>query len=98
MKRTTILALAAAILALSIVLSCGTLSLGVHAGVVPEVVVWMPPRGKYQAVLRIGSDDLPWRNTRQRTAINLWIHGRGTDWHIVRLLHIPISTEPALQR
>jgi hypothetical protein len=98
MKRGTILVIAAAMLLASLVLSCASVGMGVHAGIVPEVIIWMPPEGKYQAVLRVGSDDLPWRRTSRRTAINLWFHGRGTDWHIVRLLHIPISASPPSAR
>jgi hypothetical protein len=94
MKRGTILLIVAVIFAASLVLGCGTLAMGIHAGMVPEVLVWLPPRGKYQAVVRVGSDDLPWRGSSRRTAINVWVHGRGTDWHIIRLLHIPISANP----
>ena len=47
---------------------------------------------RYQLVVRIGSDTLPWDLRAGRTtAINMWVHGRGTGWHIINLVHVSMG-------
>lgn len=92
MTKTTIAAIAGLSLLLSVLLGCSALGLAVREGVVEEVLIWYPPGTRHQLILRVGEDALPWEFRRGRpTAINLWIHGRGTDWHIVNLVRVPLG-------
>jgi hypothetical protein len=95
MTKTTIASIVGITLLLALLLGCGTFGLAVRAGVVGEQLVWFPPNTRYQLIVRIGNDALPWDRRRGReTAINLWVHGRGTGWHIVNIVHIPIGQIP----
>jgi hypothetical protein len=92
MTRLTAVSIAGVTLLLAMLLGCGTFALAVRAGVVREQVVWLPPNSRYQVIVRIGHDALPWDfQPRRTTAINLWVHGRGTAWHIVNLIHVPLG-------
>ena len=98
MTRLTVISIAGVTLLLALLLACGTLALAVRAGMVREQVLWFPPNSRYQVIVRVGSDALPWdRQSNHSTAINLWVHGRGTGWHIVRLLRVPLG-QPDEQR
>lgn len=98
MTRLTVISIAGVTLLLALLLACGTLALAVRAGMVREQVLWFPPNSRYQVIVRVGSDALPWdRQSNRSTAINLWVHGRGTGWHIVRLLRVPLE-QPDEQR
>ena len=98
MTRLTVISIAGVTLLLALLLACGTLALAVRAGMVREQVLWFPPNSRYQVIVRVGSDALPWdRQSNRSTAINLWVHGRGTGWHIVRLLRVPLG-QPSEQR
>jgi hypothetical protein len=95
MTRATVLALVALALVLILLLGCAGTGLAVREGAISEVVYWFPPGQRYQLIVRIGEDALPWdRRGGRPTAINLWVHGRGTDWHIVNLLRLPLGTPP----
>jgi hypothetical protein len=98
MHKTTILSIAGLTLIAALLLGCGTLGLAVRSGVVREQLVTFPPGSRYQLIVRVGSDALPWdTQTRQSTAINMWVHGRGTQWHIVNVLHVSLG-RPVEQR
>jgi hypothetical protein len=82
----------------ALLLGCGTLGLAVRTGVVREQMISFPPGSRYQLIVRVGSDALPWNTqARESTAINMWVHGRGTQWHIVNILHVPLG-KPVEQR
>jgi hypothetical protein len=98
MNKTTILSIAGLLLIAALLIGCGTLGLAVRSGVVREQLIWFPPDTRYQLIMRIGSDALPWdRQSTRPTAINLWVHGRGTAWHIVNVVHVPLG-KPVEQR
>ncbi|HJZ50227.1 MAG TPA: hypothetical protein VKE41_23815 [Roseiflexaceae bacterium] len=98
MSKTTILSIVGLTLIAGLLLGCGTLGLAVRSGVVREQLIWFPPNSRYQVIVRVGSDALPWNTqARQATAINMWVHGRGTDWHIVNVVHVPLG-KPIEQR
>ncbi len=97
MTKLTFVSIAGLTLLLAVLLGCGTLGLAVRSGVMREQLVWFPPNARYQVIVRIGSDDLPWASSSNRAAINLWVHGRGTKWHIVNIVHVPLG-RPAEQR
>src|SRR5215470_20389325 len=92
MAKTTFVSIVGITLLLALLLGCGTFGLAVRAGVIDEQIFWFPPNMRYQLVVRIGNDALPWdlRSSRQ-TAINMWVHGRGTGWHIVNVVHVPMG-------
>jgi hypothetical protein len=99
MSRLTVISIAGVTALLSVLLACGTLALAVRLGMVREQLHWFPPNSRYQVIVRVGSDALPWdRQSNQGTAINLWVHGRGTGWHIVRLLRVPLGQPDDPQR
>jgi len=92
MNKTTILSIAGLALIAALLIGCGTLGLAVRTGVMREQMVSFPPGSRYQVIVRVGSDALPWTTqARESTAINVWVHGRGTQWHIVNLLHVPVG-------
>lgn len=92
MPKTTIVSMIGLALLLTVLLGCSTLGLAVREGLVQELLIRFPPDTRYQLILRIGSDAVPWdRSTGRPMAINLWAHGRGTDWHIVSLVHVPLG-------
>jgi hypothetical protein len=92
MTRLTAFSIAGVTLLMTLILACGTFALAVRAGVVSEQLVWLPPNSRYQVIVRVGRDALPWdRQSGHSTAINLWVHGRGTDWHIVNLIRVPLG-------
>ena len=92
MAKTTVVSVVGITLLLALLLGCGTFGLAVRAGVIDEQIIWFPPNMRYQLVVRIGSDTLPWDLRAGRTtAINMWVHGRGTGWHIVNLVHVSIG-------
>ena len=65
---------------------------------VREQLIAFPPSSRYQVIVRVGSDALPWDSqSRKPTAINLWVHGRGTRWHIVNVVHVSLG-HPVEQR
>jgi hypothetical protein len=98
MNKTTILSIVGLTLIAALLIGCGTLGLAVRTGVVREQLIAFPPGSRYQLIVRVGSDALPWvSQTRQSTAINMWVHGRGTQWHIVNVLHVPLG-KPVEQR
>jgi hypothetical protein len=98
MNKTTILSIAGLVLIATLLIGCGTLGLAVRTGVVGEQVLWFPPGTRYQVIVRIGNDAPPWSNQPNRpTAINLWVHGRGTDWHYVNIVRVPLG-KPVEQR
>ena len=98
MTKTTILSIAGLTLIAALLLGCGTLGLAVRSGVMREQLIWLPPNTQYQLIVRIGNDALPWdRQSGRPTAINLWVHGRGTQWHIVNVVHVPLG-RPIEQR
>jgi hypothetical protein len=80
-------------LLLLVLLSCAVLGLAVREGMIPEQEHWLPSRaGRYQVIVRVGRDALPWdRGSRQSQAINVWLHGRGTSWHVINVLHVPLG-------
>jgi hypothetical protein len=52
-----------------------------------------PRKDRYQLIICIGDDAVPWdRRSGRQTAINVWFHGRGTSWHIVNLVRIPMGS------
>jgi hypothetical protein len=92
MSRLTYLSIAGVTLLVALVMACGTLALAVRLGMVREQLLWFPPNSRHQVIVRVGSDALPWdRQSNRGTAINVWVHGRGTSWHIVRLLRVPLG-------
>ena len=92
MAKTTILSIAGLTLIVALLLGCGTLGLAVRSGVVGEQLIWFPPGSRYQVIVRVGNDALPWdRQSGRSTAINLWFHGRGTQWHIVNIVHVSLG-------
>lgn len=96
-RAAAIVAVAGTALLLAVMLAFGALGLAVREGVLDELVVWLPPRGRYQFILRVGADAPPWdRRGGRPTAINLWAHGRNTAWHMATLVHIPLG-EPHTQ-
>jgi hypothetical protein len=81
-------------LLLAVLLACSAISLGVRQGALPEVMVRFPPNTRFQFILRIGEDAMPWRRGLAReTAINLWAHEHGTSWHIVNLIHLGLGEQ-----
>ncbi|HEU5097773.1 MAG TPA: hypothetical protein VFU22_01930 [Roseiflexaceae bacterium] len=94
MHKTTILSIIGLTLIAALLIGCGTLGLAVRTGVVREQMITFPPGSRYQLIVRVGSDALPWTTqaqAREATAINIWVHGRGTQWHIVNLIHVPVG-------
>src|SRR5262245_12093116 len=89
MAKTTVVSIVGITLLLELLLGCGTVATAGRPGVIDEQISWFPPNMRYQLVVRIGSDALPWDLRSSRTtAINMWVHGRGTGWHIVNLVHV----------
>lgn len=79
-------------LLLAVALGCSGLGLAVREGAMSEVLVRFPPGARYQMIIRVGGDSVPWDRSRgQPVAINVWAHGQNTDWHIVRLVHLPLG-------
>lgn len=98
MTRLTFISITGVTLLLALLMACGTLGLAVRAGIVREQLLWFPPDSRYQLIVRIGDDALPWdRQSSRSTAINVWVHGRGTRWHIVSVLRVPLG-RPATQQ
>ena len=92
MTKLTYVSIVGVTLLLAVLLGCGTLALAVRSGVLSEQLHWFPPNMRYQLIVRIGSDAPPWdRRSNRPQAINVWVHGRNTGWHIVNLLHVPIG-------
>jgi hypothetical protein len=92
MPKTTIFALAGLTVVLTLLLACAGSALAVRQGAMREVLYWFPPGQRYQLIVRIGEDAPPWdRRGGRPMAFNLWVHGRGTDWHIVNLLRLPLG-------
>ena len=99
MTKTTALSIAGLALIGAVLIGCGTLGLAVRAGVVREQLIAFPPDSRYQLIVRVGSDALPWdTQSRRATAINLWVHGRGTQWHIVNVVHVSLGRPAEQQR
>jgi hypothetical protein len=92
MSRTTAISIAGLALIAALLVGCGTLGLAVRSGVMSELLIWFPPNSRYQLIVRVGNDAMPWdRQSGRVTAINVWVHGRGTDWHIVNVAHVPLG-------
>lgn len=94
MTKITALALAGIAVLLGLMLAFATLGLAVREGRLDEIEVWLPPGTRYQVIVRIGEDALPWvRAGNGQTAINMWMHGRGTRWHVIKLVHVPLGAQ-----
>lgn len=92
MSRLTFVSVLGVTLLLAVLLGCGTFALAVRAGMVREQLLWLPRTARYQVIVRVGSDAPPWDSRSNRPqAINVWVHGRGTSWHIVNLLRVPLG-------
>jgi len=92
MTKTMLFSIGGLALLLALLLACGSISLAVRQGALSEVMVRFPPNTRFQLILRIGEDTVPWRTSRAReTAINLWAHQQGTSWHIINLVHISLG-------
>jgi hypothetical protein len=92
MVKLTFVSVAGVLLLLTLLLGCGVLGFAVREGLAQEVLVWLPPQGKYQLIVRVGPDALPWdRRANRPTAINVWAHGRGTDWHLFKVIGVPLG-------
>jgi len=99
MSKTTAISIAGLTLLAALLFSCGTLGLAVRSGVVREQLIAFPPGSRYQVIVRVGSDAMPWDSqSRRATAINMWVHGRGTRWHIVNLVHVSLGKPVEQQR
>lgn len=97
MTKITALVLAGFALLLIIMLTFAALGLAVREGKLDEIEVWLPPGTRYQVIVRIGEDTLPWvRAGSGQTAINMWMHGRGTRWHVIKLVHVPLGEQHEL--
>src|SRR5262245_63664335 len=98
MSKTTILSIIGLTLIAVLLLGCGTLGLAVRSGVVREQLIAYPPNSRYQLIVRVGNDALPWDiQSHRSTAINMWVHGRGTRWHLVNVIHVSLG-RPIEQR
>ena len=98
MNKTTALSIIGLTLIAALLLGCGTLGLAVRSGVVREQLIAFPPNSRYQLIVRVGNDALPWAGqSRNSTAINIWVHGRGTQWHVVNVVHMSLG-QPIEQR
>ncbi|MEN9937481.1 MAG: hypothetical protein RLZZ387_4060 [Chloroflexota bacterium] len=92
MSKMVVISLVALAFTLLMLLGCAGAGLAVREGAMSEVVYWFPPGQRYQLIVRIGEDAQPWdRRGGRPMAINMWVHGRGTDWHIVNLLRLPLG-------
>src|SRR5690242_8041551 len=94
MTKTTFVSMVGVILLLTVLLGCGSVGLAVREGVIREVgPVWFPPSGRYQVILHIGEDMLPWDwRSNGQVAINVWVHDRQRErWHVITLLHVPLG-------
>ena len=92
MNKTTAISIAGLALLAALLIGCGTLGLAVRSGVVREQLITFPPGSRYQLIVRVGNDAMPWDSqSRRSTAINMWVHGRGTRWHIVNLVHVSLG-------
>ena len=96
MTRTTVVSLIGIGLALVMAVSCMLVGLAVRMGAVDELLLWFPPDTRYQMIMRVGRDATPWSfYGRQPTAVNIWVHDRRQEkWHLVPLMHVPLSREP----
>ena len=98
MTKTTYISIVGVTILMSVLLACGTLGLAVRSGVLDEQVIWLPPNTRYQVIIRIGNDAFPWDQRPNRpTALNIWVHGRGTPWHIRSVLHVPFGLPERLR-
>jgi hypothetical protein len=97
--RKVVIAVVVLLLALFVVTAWLALGVGVRNGAVAERIYRLPSNARYQVVVRIGSDGRHWGGDQwSRKALNVWVHGRNTDWHFMRLLHIPLGTAEQPQR
>ena len=98
MNKTTALSIVGLTLVAALLIGCGTLGLAVRSGVMREQLITFPPGSRYQLIVRVGNDALPWdTQSRKPTAINMWVHGRGTRWHLVNVIHVSLG-RPIEQR
>lgn len=94
MTKITALALAGFAVLLVIMLAFAMLGLAVREAKMDEIEVWLPPGTRYQMILRIGEDRLPWgQSSNGQTAINMWVHGRGTQSHVIRIVYVPLGEQ-----
>ena len=92
MNKTTALSIVGLTLIAALLVGCGTLGLAVRSGALREQLIAFPPSSRYQLIVRVGNDALPWAGqSRNSTAINVWIHGRATQWHIVNIFHMSLG-------
>ena len=92
MNKTTALSIIGLTLIAALLIGCGTLGLAVRSGVMREQLIAFPPGLRYQLIVRVGNDALPWDpQSRNSTAINMWVHGRGTRWHLVNVMHVSLG-------
>ena len=96
MTKTTLFSVCGLTLLMGLLLACSSVGLAVRQGVIPEVLVRVPPDTRFQIILRIGEDSPPWRRGVVRTtAINVWAHEQGTAWHIVTLVRVSLGESEA---
>ena len=92
MNKTTAISIAGLTLFAALLIGCGTLGLAVRSGVVREQLIAFPPGSRYQVIVRVGNDAMPWDSlSRRSTEINMWVPGRGTRWHIVNVVHVSLG-------
>jgi len=98
MSKLTFVSIVGITLLTAVLLGCGTLGLAVRGGMLREQLFWLPPNTRYQVIIRLGSDAYPWDQRPNRpTALNIWVHGRGTPWHIRTILHVPFGAPEQAQ-
>jgi hypothetical protein len=91
--RRVVIAVVALILTLSVGTGWLAVGAGVRNGAIADRIYRLPRNGRYQLIVRVGSDGRHWGGDQwPRKAVNLWVHGRNTDWHHLRVLHIPLGT------
>jgi hypothetical protein len=94
--RTTLFSLAGLALVALLLIACVGPGLAVRAGLIDEMLFWLPPEGRYQMIVRVGNDASPWdlRGGRQ-AAINVWLHDREREnWHLLGLARLPLGGDP----
>lgn len=100
MTRTTLVSIIGLAVALTMLLGCAATSLAVREGMLREVLLWFPPDGRYQLIVRIGNDAAPWDTRGGRpAAINMWVHDRRrTEWHVINVVRVPLGGKPSPER
>ena len=97
--RKVAIAIVALLLLTTLGLGWLALGAGVRSGAIADQLYRLPPNWRYQLIIRIGSDGRHWGGDEwPRKALNVWVHGRNTDWHYLRVLHIPLGTADEPQK